>query len=193
VTPLDRVLQRLRVRMALPHIPEGSRVLDVGCADGQLFRSARARIREGVGIDPDAWPDQRHVNSERRPPDATPSYSHRIMRGSFPRDLSDPGPFDVIAMLAVFEHFSETDRPSVVEACHRLLRPGGLVVMTVPAPAVDRIVDVLRALHLAHGMDIEAHHGYRPDQTPAHFAGFRVLRHQPFELGLNHLYVLERI
>jgi SAM-dependent methyltransferase len=96
-------------------------------------------------------------------------------------------------MLAVFEHLGDRDRPRVVDACRRLLRPGGRVVLTVPAPAVDRIVHVLRALHLAHGMDIEAHHGYRPEETPRHFAGFRVLRDTTFELGLNHLYVLERI
>ena len=190
MTPLDRLLQRLRVRVALPHIPAGSRVLDVGCADGHLFRTAGARIREGVGIDPDARPDEL-LPGGRRPSDRVATY--RIVRGVFPRDLSDPGPFDVIAMLAVFEHFSETDRPGVVEACRRLLRPGGRVVITVPAPVVDRIVEVLRALHLAHGMDIEAHHGYRPEDTPRHFVGFRVLRHEPFELGLNHLYVLERV
>jgi hypothetical protein len=63
--------------------------------------------------------------------------------------------------------------------------------MTVPSPLVDRIVDVLRRLRLVHGMDIEAHHGYRTEETPRHFAGFRVLRHETFELGLNHLYVLE--
>ena len=95
-------------------------------------------------------------------------------------------------MLAVFEHFRDDDRPRVVEACRRLLRPGGRVVMTVPAPAVDRIVDLLRTLHLAHGMDIDAHHGYQPAETATHFSGFRVLRHERFELGLNHLYVLER-
>ena len=77
-------------------------------------------------------------------------------------------------------------------ACRRLLGPGGRVVLTVPSPAVDRIVDVLRRLRLVHGMDIEAHHGYRPEETPRHFAGFRVVRHESFELGLNHLYVLER-
>ena len=178
MTPLDRLLQRLRVRVAAPHIPPGSRLLDVGCADGHLLRAVKGRIREGVGVDPDAQP-----RTEQ---------SYRLIRGGFPDGLDDPGPFDVITMLAVFEHFTEEDRPRVVEACRRLLRPGGRVVITVPAAAVDRIVDVLRQLRLVHGMDIEAHHGYDPAQTPKHFSGFSVLRHEPFELGLNHLFVLQR-
>jgi len=131
-----------------------------------------------VGVDPDANP--------------TTEPSYRLIRGGFPDGLDDPGPFDVITMLAVFEHFTEEDRPRVVEACRRLLRPGGRVIITVPAAAVDRIVDMLRSLRLVHGMDIEAHHGYDPEETPEHFSGFRVVRHEPFELGLNHLFVLER-
>ena len=189
MTPLDRFLQRLRVQVATPHIPEGSRLLDVGCADGHLLRAVKGRIRGGVGVDPDGETD-RNPAGEGRPSDGRAPI--RIIRGTFPDGLDDPGPFDVITMLAVFEHFTEADRPRVVEACRRLLRPGGRVVITVPAAAVDRIVDVLRALRLVHGMDIEAHHGYRPEETPKHFSGFRVLRHEPFELGLNHLFVLER-
>lgn len=174
MTPIDRALQRVRIRMALRHIPKGSRLLDVGCADGSLIRAAGARVHDAVGIDPDA-------------PDGDP----RLQRGRFPEDLRVSGTFDVITMLAFFEHVGEPDRPRVVEACRALLRPGGRVVLTVPAPAVDRILEVLRALRLLHGMDADAHHGYRPEETPRHFAGFVVRRHEPFELGLNHLYVLE--
>ncbi len=190
MTPLDRLLQRLRVRAAIPHIPAGGRLLDVGCADGHLLRALGGRIRGGVGIDPNGtaeqWSGDGPSDGARLPA------TYRIVRGNFPDDLDDAGPFDVITMLAVFEHFRDADRPRVVEACRRLLRPGGRMVLTVPAPAVDRIVDLLRALRLVHGMDIEAHHGYRPEETARHFSGFRVVRHQPFELGLNHLYVLEK-
>lgn len=176
MTPLDRALQWVRIRVALRHIPANARLLDVGCSDGILSHALGRDVcdYDYTGIDPDA-------------PDDDP----RIQRGRFPDDLRATGPFDVITMLAVFEHFPESERGRVVEACQKLLRPGGRVIITVPTPIVDRIVDFLRALRLVQGMDIEAHHGYRPEETPVHFAGFRVVMHQTFELGLNHLYVLE--
>ena len=106
MTGVDRLLQRMREQVALPHIPTGSRLLDVGCADGTLLRAASSRIREGVGIDPDA-----------------PAGDARLTRGRFPDDLRASGPFDVITMLAVFEHVADADRARVVSACRALLRP----------------------------------------------------------------------
>lgn len=175
MTPLDRLIQRLRIRKALPHIPPGGRLLDVGCADGALIRAAAGRVRDAVGIDPDAPADS------------------GLVRGSFPGDLRDRGPYDVIALLAVFEHVPDEGRAAFVAECRALLRAGGRVVLTVPAPLVDRIVDTLRRLRLLHGMDIEAHHGYRPEETPAYFSaqGLRLVTHERFELGLNHLFVFE--
>jgi 2-polyprenyl-3-methyl-5-hydroxy-6-metoxy-1,4-benzoquinol methylase len=50
---LDRFLQRWRIAKTGPYIANGTRVLDVGCSDGALFRQLGSRIGEGVGIDPD--------------------------------------------------------------------------------------------------------------------------------------------
>jgi SAM-dependent methyltransferase len=176
MTGIDRILQRIRARVAVRHVPRGARLLDIGCADGMFLRLAADRVRESVGIDPDASPSA-------GPP--------RILRGRFPDDFHEPGPFDVITLLATLEHVSDANMPAFVEAIRALLRPGGRVIITVPVPAVDRIVDVLRSLRVAHGMDFGGHHGYRPEETPSRFAGFRLVRHEPFELGLNHLFVLE--
>ncbi|MDQ2951097.1 MAG: tRNA 5-methoxyuridine(34)/uridine 5-oxyacetic acid(34) synthase CmoB, partial [Chloroflexota bacterium] len=77
MTTLDRLLQWMRVREALPHIPDDSRVLDVGCADGQLLRAAGDRLREGIGIDPDA--PRAAGDGERRAPNVPTRFP--ILRG----------------------------------------------------------------------------------------------------------------
>src|SRR5262245_14937041 len=88
---LDRLLQRWRIRKARPYITTGSRVLDVGCADGELFRCVPG-LGEGVGVDPDL----------SEPFVALP---HAVLlRGFFPQALPDDRPFDVITLLAVLEH-----------------------------------------------------------------------------------------
>jgi SAM-dependent methyltransferase len=183
VTPLDQLIQNIRFGKAKPHVPMGARILDVGCANGDFLRELGSRIHGSVGIDPTAPATPGRTSGGDR---------YRLVRGWFPADLDDDGPFDAITMLALFEHIAETDRARVVESCRRLLVPGGRIVMTIPAPIVDRMLDVLRALRLVHGMDADAHHGYRPEETARWFEGFRLVRHEPFEFGLNHLFVLER-
>jgi len=116
-----------------------------------------------------------------------------VRRGHFPEDLpQDAELFDCVTMLAVLEHVP--DPAAVARACHRVLAPGGRVVLTVPAPLVDRILEVGMALRLLDGMDAEHHHGFDPRETLPAFrgAGFTLRRHRRFELGLNHLFVFQR-
>ena len=175
----DRILQRRRIAAAAPWIPGGARVLDVGCADGALFAVLQGRIAGGVGIDPDA------VASEHA--------GVRIVRGRFPEDVPDER-FDAITMLAVIEHLPATSHPAVGAAAARRLATGGRLIVTVPEPAVDRIVELLQRLRLAEGMSLHEHHGFETAGTGAIFgpAGFRLLHHHRFQLGLNNLFVFER-
>lgn len=178
---LDRVLQRWRIARAAPWLPDGAEVLDVGCADGALFRQLGCRLGAGLGVEPALDAERTVGRSELRPghvPDAVP-----------------PGrTFDAVTMLAVLEHVPAPAQRALADACARLVRPGGVAVVTVPAPAVDRVLAVLRALRLVDGMSLQEHYGFEPGDVPPLFAGpaWRPLRHQPFQLGLNHLFVFRR-
>ena len=178
---IDRMLQKWRISMVRPYIAPGSRVLDIGCADGELFRSIGC-IDEGVGIDPDL------------PPSAISSGRAMLLKGLFPHALPDDRPFDVIALLAVLEHVPPELQRELAFACATYLKPGGNLVITVPAPAVDAILVVLRGLRLIHGMALEQHYGYDPNQTPAIFAvpGMKLFQARRFQLGLNNLFVFKK-
>ncbi len=177
---LDRLLQRWRIARASAWLPDGATVLDVGCADGALFRQLR-RLGPGLGVEPTLDAPRTVGRSELRPglvPDAVP-----------------PGrTFDAVTMLAVLEHVPTMAQHSLAAACAALVRPGGLVVITVPAPAVDRVLAVLRFLRLVDGMSLEEHFGFEPDDVPRIFAApsWELVRRQSFQLGLNNLFVFRR-
>jgi SAM-dependent methyltransferase len=181
LTGLDRYLQRRRIAMASRYIWSGARVLDIGSYDGDLF-AVLSFLRDGVGVDPDADPS-------RQLPNAT------LVRGYFPEALPvGDARFEVITMLAVLEHIPLEKQPSLARDCWAHLHPGGRVIITVPSPSVDKILVVLTALRLVKGMALEQHYGYDVTQTEALFeaAGFRLLKRQRFQLGLNNLFVFER-
>lgn len=173
---LDCILQAWRIRTARPWIPRGARVLDIGCHQGELLRSLGDRIGPSVGMDPLA-----------RPGDLG---RHRLISEPFREPAPFPdGSFDAVVMLATLEHIR--DKSPLAGEIRRLLRPRGRVVITVPRPAVDPIVGLLRAVGLAEGMSMGEHHGFAPGDTPGLFtpAGFTLIRWRSFQVGLNNLYV----
>lgn len=177
---LDRLLQRWRIARARPWLRPGAEVLDVGCADGALFRNLR-HLGPGLGVEPTLDAPRVVGRSELRPglvPDAVP-----------------PGrTFDAVTLLAVLEHVPATAQRALADACTGLVRPGGVAVVTVPAPAVDHVLTVLRALRLVDGMSLEEHFGFEPDDVPRVFAAphWELVRHRRFQLGLNNLFVFRR-
>ncbi len=179
----DQVLQRWRIAMVSRFITHGSRILDIGSADGALFQQLGTSVGLGsLGIDP-ALSQKVRVNG------------FELFPGYFPEAVpASSGPFDVVTMLAVLEHFPPTSYVSLRDGCERLLKPGGKLLITVPSPQVDGILAGLKFFRLLDGMSLEEHHGYRVDQTTEIFSApqFKLLRRESFQLGLNNLFVFER-
>jgi SAM-dependent methyltransferase len=178
LTPVDRFLRSWRIRKARRYIPPGARLLDVGCHDGALFRTVSQRIVSGVGVDP----------ALRR---STTIGPYRFCDDVFPGPPLDPDSFDAITFLAVLEHVDDGSLASIRDACERVLVPGGVVIATVPSPAVDGIVHLLQRARLVAGIAAHQHHGADPASiADALGAGaLTLVARRTFQLGLNNLFV----
>ena len=177
----DRVLQRWRIAKAAPWIKRNGRLLDVGCADGAIFKQLAGQIAGGVGIDPDVPKPEQLANG-------------LLVPGVFPENLPDSQKFDAITMLAVLEHIPQAVQGKLANDCFQYLNPGGRLIITVPSPFVDNILAVLKTLRIVDGMSLEEHYGFKPADTRTIFEGARLklVTHRRFQLGLNHLFVFEK-
>jgi 2-polyprenyl-3-methyl-5-hydroxy-6-metoxy-1,4-benzoquinol methylase len=175
---IDRWLQQWRIAKIRPYLKPGASVLDIGCADGALLRSV-PNLGCYVGLDPAR-------DASRTLPGGA------LIKGFFPADLPDrDATFDCITMLAVLEHIPLEAQASLAADCRRRLRPGGLLLITVPSPAVDYVLAALKFLRMIDGMSLEEHYGFDVRNVPDCFgaAGLELVVHRRFQFGLNHLFV----
>lgn len=181
MTWLDRYLQRLRFNAVAPWIPSGARVLDVGSGDGSLLVALGSRIGPSVAIDPVLAPRE---DLEAR---------HTCVIGRV-EDLSPDEHFDVACAVAMFEHLDEVELSGIAAGLFARIVPGGVLVAMIPAPLVDRILEVLIGLRLVAAQSFHEHHGADPERIAEviQASGFVLRHHRRFELGLNHCFVFDR-
>jgi SAM-dependent methyltransferase len=127
--PVKRWVQRRRFADAVGVLrgrPDAGpiRVLDFGAGDGELVR----RIADGERLE--AWvyePVPELLAQAREKLAGLPGVS-------FASDVAalEPGSFDYVFCLEVFEHLPETETVAALTAIHRLLKPGGSAVIGVP-------------------------------------------------------------
>jgi len=114
-----RIRRSNLMRLLDAQIESGSRVLEIGCGTGANLREGERRWGDGVGIDLDmrALAFCGDLNVVRTNALAALPFA----------DAS----FDAVVMLDVLEHLSEPR--ALLSEVRRVLRPGGAVVIMVPA------------------------------------------------------------
>ena len=96
--------------------PEGRPLLDVGCHIGVFVEIAARRGWEAWGVEPSLWAVER----------AQANGLHVVQGTTATADLPT-GYFDVVTLWDVIEHLA--DPRGELERVHRLLKPGGVVVV----------------------------------------------------------------
>jgi len=176
----DKKLQDFRINKAKNFIRKDDVILDIGCYDGTLFKRCKGLLKYGYGIDPTLTAT---VETD----------SYKLVPGFFPNDCEKNITYSAITMLAVLEHIPRNEQLGLGENCYKLLASKGRVIITVPSPAVDDILNVMTKLKLSEGMSLEEHYGYDPKETEQLFSkGFKLLHKSTFQFGLNNLFVFEK-
>lgn len=112
------VLRELeRAATLLPYFPR--RILDIGCAGGVAFDDFQ-RWGDVYGIEPDP-----------QLVDSKPRWRHRITHQYFTADFQPSECFDIVTMLDVLEHIRNDS--DALRHLASIVRPGGFVILTVPA------------------------------------------------------------
>ena len=178
-TAFDHLVAWFRFRAALPHIRSGAFVCDIGCGLGAHFlQTAVSKIRFGVGMDYQVMGPS---------PNHTALVCGDIARGMpFRSDL-----FDHAVLLAVIEHLQDP-RPLLAEV-FRVLAPGGSLIVTWPHAVIDPLLDLLHRIGwVSSEMEGDKHQARLPLGELLgclEKIGFKGVRHQRFEFGLNNLLV----
>lgn len=183
---LEPTLAKLRAAKANSLIPgdrRGGRILDVGCGSYPFFLIG-TDFAEKFGLDKMVDP--------ALPPQGLPDNVKLTHIDVYKADALpfESGMFDVVTMLAVFEHIKVDTLKRLISDIHRVLKPGGVYIMTTPSGWTGPILDALKLLRMVSPEEIDEHEDsysvkkIRAIMQHTPFAPDRT-RYGYFELGMN--------
>lgn len=160
LSPAQRHRWRLVVQELKDHLPRNGVVVDLGCGSGALLSRIGVAFPDATLVGMDMEPRALALARRRLP-------SADLVQGDLDADAGAVlvGRADAVVCSEVLEHLATPERALCL--AREILRPGGRVVVTVPAGAMN---DFDRAIgHRKH---------YRPDELTALMtgAGFRDVR-----------------
>jgi len=181
---LEPLLARLRTDRANRLIPQAlreGRILDIGCGSFPYFL-AHTAFKEKFAVDQLPMPSEA---AARNHIEFFELNLNREPRLPFEKDY-----FDAVSLLAVVEHLNPDSLAALFQECRRVLRPGGIVVLTTPAAWADGLLHLMAHLNLVSAEEIHEHaFAYTLPLIGWHFgqAGFEMtkLKFGYFELMLN--------
>jgi ubiquinone/menaquinone biosynthesis C-methylase UbiE len=181
---LEPLLRKMRIRRVLPYIRAypNCRLLDIGCGwEARFLREVEPYIEVGVGLDFKA-PEmvEGKIRTERLTLTDCLPYA----------DAS----FDLVTMLAVLEHLDQPE--AILREIHRVLRPGGELVLTVPSKAAQPVLEFLAfRLGMVSRAEIADHKAYYDREALTMLleeAGLMVATHHYFQFWMNNFCVAGR-
>lgn len=176
----EKMLGSLRYGKIKKYVMRDGVHCDIGCGyHGAFLKSISKQIGYGYGFDWKVTPG-REGNIEL--------INNRGIEGIPLEDES----CDRVFMLAVLEHLEDAE--AMVRECHRILKKGGILVLTTPTPVAKPILEFLSfKLHLISRASIEEHKHYysRPEMMEIfRKCGFSKAKYRKFMLGVNSLAVV---
>jgi ubiquinone/menaquinone biosynthesis C-methylase UbiE len=181
-TFLDKLLQHWRFSKIRKYIGENKTICDLGCGfDGRFLLDNKYRLRKGIGLDVSV---NMSSNDEKV----------ELKEANFGRPLPLEGEsFDVATSLAVIEHLNNSD--AYLREALRILKRGGVLILTTPDPKGEKILNFLSKLSLIDKKEIADHKKYfAPEEMCDALikAGFSKVDHTSFECGFNNLFLATR-
>ncbi len=183
--PVDMFLAKQRYKIARSRLKSSlgnERILDIGCGGYPLFLTT-VDFSEKYGLDRNIVTNAEGKKTEN----GIILMNYNIGDEKFPFEENY---FDVVCMLAVFEHIEPEKLISVHRDIHRILKPEGLYIMTTPAFWTAGLLSFLAKIKIISDAPIKEHKGsykYSDVSSVLNKADFHEekIRHGYFEFFMN--------
>jgi len=179
--PTLAYLRTKRADLLIPSELRSGRILDIGCGSYPYFL-AHTSFKEKFAVD--QLPMSNEISTQNR------IEFHALNLNLEPNLPFKDNFFEIVTLLAVVEHLNPDSMALLFRESRRILKPGGMVILTTPAAWSDGLLRLMSKFDLVSAEEIREHSfAYTLPLIGWHFgqAGFEMtkIKFGYFELMLN--------